>query len=76
MRNLAKQVRLSRLIRQSCTDLVALDGSGWFAIGMFRSDDVVDAHVVVCARKSGQPVLTADPDDIRRLARELELIVL
>jgi predicted nucleic acid-binding protein len=29
--------------------------------------DIVDAHVVVCARRSRQPIVTSDPDDLRRL---------
>jgi hypothetical protein len=29
--------------------------------------DIVDAHVVVCARRAGQAVITSDPDDLRRL---------
>jgi len=30
--------------------------------------DVVDAHLVVCAVRSGHDVLTGDPDDLVRLA--------
>jgi predicted nucleic acid-binding protein len=34
-----------------------------------------DAHVVLCARRSGQPVVTSDPGDLKKIAPELSLIV-
>lgn len=37
--------------------------------------DVVDAHVVVCARRSAQRVVTSDPTDISFLDPTLELII-
>jgi hypothetical protein len=40
------------------------------------TSDVVDAHVVVCARRSGQSVLTSDPDDLRRLDPSLPLVTI
>jgi hypothetical protein len=36
--------------------------------------DIVDAHVVVCARRAEQAVVTSDPDDIARLAADLLII--
>ncbi len=39
------------------------------------TSDVVDAHVVVCARRSAQRVVTSDPDDLARLDPTLEVIV-
>jgi hypothetical protein len=38
--------------------------------------DIADAHVVVCARRSGQPVVTSDPGDLRALDPALRLITL
>ena len=64
IRNPARQVRLSRLIRQAGTDLMALDG-------MDATADIVDAHVVVCAQRAGQAVVTSDANDLRRLAPQL-----
>ena len=29
--------------------------------------DIVDAHVVICARRKGQTIATSDSDDLRRL---------
>lgn len=38
--------------------------------------DIADAHVVICARRADQPVVTADPDDLHRLDPALRLIAL
>lgn len=74
----ARQVRLSRLIRQPWVDLIALDGPGATAVGLLLARtgtaDIADAHVAVCARRTGQPVLTSDIDDLRRVAPDLQLV--
>ncbi|MSV32784.1 MAG: hypothetical protein EXQ57_09715 [Bryobacterales bacterium] len=79
MRNPARQARLSRLIRQVGTDLVALDGPDSTAVGMVLARtgtaDIVDAHVVVCALRAGQTVATSDPADLRRISPGLRLII-
>jgi hypothetical protein len=36
----------------------------------------VDAHVVICARRAGQRVVTSDPDDLRALDPSINLMVL
>ncbi len=58
IRNPARQVLLSRLIRQVGTDLIALDGPDATAVGLLLArtgtSDGVDAHVVVCAQRAGQ----------------------
>jgi len=78
IRNPARQTRLSRLIRQDATDLVALDGPDSTAVGLLLAKtataDIVDAHVAICARRTGQVVVTSDPGDMRRLDPELRLI--
>jgi hypothetical protein len=38
--------------------------------------DIVDAHVVVCARRSRHPIVTSDPDDLRSLDAQVQLIEL
>ena len=79
IRNPAKQARLSRLVRQPTTRLAPLDGPDATAVGILLASsgtaDITDAHVVVCARRSGEAVVTSDPDDIARLDPELQLIV-
>jgi len=78
MRNPARQARLSRLIRQAGTDLISLDGPDATAVGLLlartASADIADAHVVICAQRARQTVVTSDPDDLRRLAPGLQLV--
>ncbi len=78
MRNPARQARLSRLIRQPDTDLVKLDGPDATAVGLLlaktNTADIVDAHVVVCAQRVGQAIITSDPEDLFILAPNLKLV--
>ena len=80
MRSPARQARLSRLIRQASTDLMALDGPDATATGMLlavsRTHDIADAHVVVCARRAGQIIVTSDADDLRRLDPSMQLLAI
>jgi hypothetical protein len=74
------QARLARLVRQPTTDLVALDGPDATSVGILLAasgtKDITDAHVVVCARRSRQPIVTSDPDDLRRLDPSASLVTL
>jgi len=78
VRQPSRQARLSRLVRQTTTDVVALDRLDAVEVGRVlaasSSSDIADAHVVVCARRAGQAVVTSDAPDLRRLDPELELI--
>jgi hypothetical protein len=38
--------------------------------------DITDAHVVICARRAGQSVVTSDPGDLSKLDPALSLIVI
>jgi len=40
------------------------------------TSDIADAHVVICARRADQPVVTCDPGDLRQLDPALRLITL
>jgi hypothetical protein len=79
IRRPARLVRVTRLVRQPTTDVVPLDRVDATSIGRLLSasstEDIVDAHVVVCARRMGQQVGTSDPDDVRRLDPQLEVVV-
>jgi hypothetical protein len=79
IRRPAGQARLCRLIRQPGTDLVPLDGPDATAVGLLlaqtRTADIADAHVVVCARRAGQAVVTSDAGDLHKIAPELRLVV-
>jgi predicted nucleic acid-binding protein len=78
VRNPARQARLARLVRQPATDVVALDRVDATGVGRLLAAsgtaDVVDAHVVLCARRTGQAVATSDPDDLHHLDPSLTLV--
>ena len=73
-----RQARLARLIRQPTTDVINLDRIDATKVGRLLATsgtaDVVDAHVVICARRSQQRVVTTDPEDLRRLDPTLQLV--
>ena len=73
-----RQVRLARLVRQPTTTVVPLDRVDATNVGRLlaasRTSDIVDAHVVVCGRRSGQRVVTSDGGALRRLDSAIALI--
>jgi predicted nucleic acid-binding protein len=73
-----RQARLARLVRQPTTDVVPLDRVDATNVGRLLSAsataDIVDAHVVICARRTQQQVVTSDPDDLRRLDPTIRLV--
>ncbi|MGN6172878.1 MAG: hypothetical protein ACTHPS_08000 [Streptosporangiaceae bacterium] len=75
-----RQVRLARLVRQPTTDVIALDRVDATNVGRLLAasgtSDIADAHVVICARRSGQRVVTSDPCDLRALDPAVQLIAL
>ena len=80
LRRPERQVRLSRLIRQPGTNVIDLGRVDATHVGRLLAasgtSDIVDAHVVICARRAGQPVVTSDPGDLRQLDPALRLIAL
>jgi predicted nucleic acid-binding protein len=78
MRRPARQARLSRLIRQPKTSLAALDALDATQVGVLlaasRTADIVDAHVVICARRHGEAIVTSDPDGLLQLDPKARLI--
>ena len=78
MRSPARQVRLSRLVRQAGTDLIPLDARDATAVGLLLARtgtaDIADAHVAVCAQRAGQTVVTSDASDLRRIVPDLRLV--
>ena len=75
-----RRARLSRLIRQPTTEVVSLDRVDATNVGRLLAasgtSDIADAHVVICARRADQPVVTSDPGDLRQLDSALRLITL
>lgn len=75
-----RQARLARLLRQTTTDVVDLDRIDATHVGRLLAAsgtaDIVDAHVIICARRAQQRVVTSDPDDLRTLDPTIELLAL
>jgi hypothetical protein len=75
-----RQARLARLIRQPGTDVVGLDRVDATSTGRLLAasgtSDIADAHVVICARRASQPVVTSDPGDLRALDPTISLIAI
>ena len=73
-----RQARLSRLIRQPTTRVEPLDALDATRVGVLlaasRSKDIADAHVVICARRHSDPIVTSDREDLRRLDSQVRLI--
>jgi len=72
-----RQVRLLRLLGSDLVDVESLDDARARAAGQLcgvtGTQDVIDASVVLCARRRGHGVLTSDVADLRRLDRSLPL---
>jgi predicted nucleic acid-binding protein len=80
IRHPERQVRLTRLVRQTSTTAVPLDRADATSVGRLLAasgtSDVVDAHVVVCARRAGHAVVTSDPDDLLGLDPRLRVLTI
>ncbi len=79
IRNPATQARLSRLSRQPTTKLAPLDGVDATQVGVLlgssKTSDLVDAHVVICALRNNDAIVTSDPRDLAHLDPTAPLIV-
>jgi rRNA-processing protein FCF1 len=76
-----RQANLRRFLADSYLRFVGLDYPTALEIGAVLGEsgtaDVVDAAVVVCARALNRcPVITSDPQDLRKLDPTLPLIVI
>lgn len=74
----ARQARLAALLRSRFVDVVPLDGSdarlAGQLCGLRGTTDVVDASVVICARRRPGVVLTSDPADLLQLDARLRVV--
>ena len=65
------QVTLARFLRSEEVEIVPLDAelarSCGELCGATKTSDVVDASVVILARKGRDPIVSSDPHDLRRL---------
>lgn len=74
-----RQARIARLIGSGAVEIQPLDLEDAQATGVLcgrsTTKDIVDAHVVLVARREGAVVVTSDPDDLRRIDPDIELVV-
>jgi hypothetical protein len=74
-----RQVRLSRLLGSDRVEIEVFDDQRARAAGQLCGvtgvPDVIDASVVLCARRRGHRIVTSDRDDIRRLDPKMPVIV-
>jgi hypothetical protein len=66
-----RQARLARLLKSPDIDIAVMTLSVARAVGLICAasghDDVVDVHVVLCARQRHHAIVTSDPRDIARI---------
>lgn len=78
-RNGRIQVALARFLRSEEVEIIPLDEQLARACGelcsVTGSPDVIDASVVILARQGREPIVTSDPNDLRRLDPAADLIV-
>src|SRR5688572_15850693 len=76
-RDPARQVELSALSKAATTAVVPLDQVLAEAAGVLcgkrKTSDVIDASVVLTARREQAVIVTSDIDDLRHLDRGIEL---
>ncbi len=72
------QVTLARFLRSEEVEIVALDGPLARACGELcaaaNTADVIDASVIILARGRRDPIVTSDPNDLRRLDPAAQII--
>ena len=74
------QVVLARFLRSKEVEIVPLDEELARSCGELcraaKARDVIDASVAILARERRDPIVTSDPDDLRRLDPNAQLISL
>jgi predicted nucleic acid-binding protein len=72
-----KQARLAKLLRSQGVEIEPLDERRARAAGQLcgvrGTSDIIDASVVLCAKRRGQSIVTSDAADMRRLDPSIEL---
>ncbi len=72
------QVMLARFLRSEEVEIIPLDEqlarSCGELCGATQTSDIIDASVVILARERGDPIVTSDPHDLRRLDPEAQII--
>ena len=74
-----RQARLARLLKSPDIDIAVMTLAAARTVGLMCADtghsDVVDVHVVLCARERHHAIVTSDPGDIARVDPALPRIV-
>jgi hypothetical protein len=72
------QVTLARFLRSEEVEIIPLDEQLARACGelcgAINASDIIDASVVILARERRDPIVTSDPNDLRRLDPAAEII--
>jgi hypothetical protein len=72
------QARIVRVLGSGAVSITALDADEARAVGVLcretGASDIVDASVVLLARRHSARVVTSNPDDIRRIDSSLDLV--
>ncbi len=75
----SRQARLARLLGSDLVRVQPLDREEAQATGAICGEagtrDVVDASVVLLARKHGAAIVTSDPEDLKRIDPSAQLVV-
>jgi hypothetical protein len=73
-----RQARLARLLGSGVVEVHSLDLAEAQATGVLCGqsghEDIVDASIVLLARREGAVVVTSDPDDLRRVDPDVDLV--
>lgn len=79
-RNGRRQARLARFLGSSEVLVEGLDDQrareAGQLCGVTKTRDVIDASVVLCARRRGYRLVTSDPDDMRALDPTVQVIAI
>jgi hypothetical protein len=74
----SRQVRLARLLKSRDVDIAIMTPNVARSVGLLcvriGHDDVIDVHVMLCARERQHAVVTSDPDDMFRIDPGLPVI--
>lgn len=74
-----RQVRLARLLTSPDVDVAVMTLGAARSVGLMCAssshDDVVNVHVVLCARQRQHAIVTSDPRDITRIDPTIPRIV-
>ncbi|MHB8511343.1 MAG: PIN domain-containing protein [Actinomycetota bacterium] len=76
----SRQARLARLLSSEVVEVVNLDDVTSRSVGQLLgatgTADVIDASVVLCARERDHPIVTTDPEDLKRIDPSVRLITI